>query len=256
MVNYLIEKINNMKTTFKILAVLGIYLFSLNIISLSRKEAKNEAVYAGRTDKNTKETTYNLSGLPTSRKWLTQLEWKGKHIKCTDYVTKARFKAWKKIHIETFIKFFGQAAQEEVKLYPKLKASVIVAQAILESNFGLSRLAVTGNNLFGHKYRGKTDNFIIAADDSPNDKFEGGFKSQWHSLRSHTKLLLKRYAPRIKGEASVEAWIGALCGGRNVKQSKKYRKKGGYVYATSCLNSCYQCKLRRIIKFYNLEKFD
>jgi flagellum-specific peptidoglycan hydrolase FlgJ len=243
-----------MKTTFKILAVLGIYLFSLNIISLSTKKAKNEAVYAGRKDKCTK-TKYNLSGLPTSRKWLSQNEWKGKHIKSTDYVTKARFKAWKKIHIKTFIKFFGQAAQEEVKLYPKLKASVIVAQAILESNFGLSRLAVTGNNLFGHKFRGEELGFLVAADDSPNDKFSK-FKSQWHSLRSHTKLLLKRYAPRITGEASVEAWIGALCGGRNVKQSKKYRKKGGYVYATSCLNSCYQCKLRRIIKFYNLEKFD
>lgn len=244
-----------MKTTFKILGITSIYLFSLCILSTNKKEAKITEVYAGRTDKKTKETTYNLSGLPKERKWLTSSEWKGKHIKSNDYITRSRFKAWKKIHIETFIKFFGQAAQEEVKNFPKLKASIIIAQAILESNFGLSRLAVEGNNLFGHKYRGQEEGFLIAADDSPTDKFTK-FKSQWHSLRSHSKLLMNRYSNRITGEATVDAWIGALCGGENVQQSKKFRKSGGYVYATSCLNSCYQCLLKKLIKKYNLTKYD
>ena len=41
------------------------------------------------------------------------------------------------------------------------------------------------------------------------------------------------------------------------KDSKKYVSEGGTVYATSCLKGkCYGQKLKDIIDFYNLEKFD
>lgn len=250
-----------MKLIIKILAITGVYLFSLCILSTETTKSlktANSEVYAGRYDKRPNSTKYNLSGLPVSRRWLTSSEWKGKHIKSNDYLTKSRFKHWKQIHIETFIKFIGQEIKKECENFPDLVPSVIIAQAIIESNFGLSRLAVEGNNLFGHKYKGKTNNFLIAHDDSPTDKFESGFKSQWFSIRAHSHLLNDKYKKRLQGKPTVENWLIALCGGMTAHQSKQFRKKtGGFLYATSCQTSpCYSKKLLQIIKKYNLYKYD
>jgi len=228
-------------------------LIVLFLSSASNKAQKQQlkSIWAGTKDK-TPETQYNTMGLPVDRLWLTSKEWRGKHI--PNHIVKSRFKAWKKIHIESFIKFFTAAAREESGVYKDIPPALYIAQAILESNFGLSRLAVTGNNLYGHKYHGKTDGFLVVNDDSPTDKFESGFKSQWHSIRSHSKLLMNRYHKRIKGTPTLEKWLGALCGGNTPAQSRKYRKKGGKVYATSCLcGEGYGQKLKRIIKYYNLE---
>lgn len=250
-----------MKTSLKILAVTGIYLFSLCILSTDSEKSvtgANSEVYAGRFDKAEEQTKYNLSGLPISRKWLTYQEWQGQHIPSNDYITRSRFKSWKQIHIQTFIKFIGNAVRQECKQFPDLIPSVIISQAILESNFGLSRIAVEGNNLFGHKYRGKTKGFLIAHDDSPTDKFESGFKSQWFSIRAHSHLLNDKYKKRIQGKPTVEKWLTALCGGLSADQSKEFRKKtGGFLYATSCQTSpCYSKKLNQIIKKYDLKRFD
>ena len=234
-----------------VLSVFIILIISLSSSDLKQFKTDKKPIWAGHTEP-TPDTEYNLSGLPVNRLWLTGREWKGRHIK--NHITKSRFKAWKKIHIETFIKFFGAEAKKESKVYPDIPPALYVAQAILESNFGLSRLAVTGNNLYGHKYRGQKDGFLVAADDSPDDKFTK-FKSQWYSLRSHSKLLMNRYRKRIKGTPTLDKWLAALCGGKNVAQSKRWRKKGGTVYATSCLCGVgYGQKLKRIIKYYNLDK--
>ncbi len=238
------------------LAVLTAFLFfgiSLQSSDIRPPEAQEKSIWAGTKDKTPKGSKYNASGLPKNRKWLTSKEWKGAHIK--DPSTKEKFKAWKAAHITQFIKFFTAAAREESGVYKDIPPALYISQAILESNYGLSRLAVTGNNLYGHKYHGKTDGFLVVNDDSPTDKFESGFKSQWHSIRSHSKLLMNRYRKRIKGTPSLDKWLSALCGGKNVKQSKRWRKKGGTVYATSCLcGTGYGQKLKRIIKCYNLDK--
>lgn len=239
----LAQKLNKLSTFILIVLFLS---------SASNKPQKQQlkSIWAGTKDK-TPETQYNKMGLPTNRLWLTSKEWRGKHIK--NHIVKSRFKAWKKIHIKQFIKFFGAEAKKESKVYPAIPPALYVAQCILESNFALSRLAVTGNNLYGHKYRGQKDGFLVAHDDSPTDKFTK-FKSQWYSLRSHSKLLMNRYHKRIKGTPTLEKWLGALCGGNTPAQSRKWRAKGGKVYATSCLcGEGYGQKLKRIIKYYNLE---
>ena len=242
----LAQKLNKFST----LALILIFLSSA-----SNKAEKQEfkSIWAGTKDKTPEHTTYNTMGLPTNRLWLTSKEWRGKHIK--NHIVKSRFKAWKKIHIESFIKFFGAEAVKESQVYPDIPPALYIAQAILESNFALSRLAVDGNNLYGHKYRGQKDGFLVAADDSPTDKFTK-FKSQWYSLRSHSKLLMNRYRKRITGTPTLDKWMTALCGGSNPAQSLKWRAKGGKVYATSCLcGTGYGQKLKRIIKSYKLETF-
>ena len=67
--------------------------------------------------------------------------------------------------------------------------------------------------------------FIIAADDSPKDKFTV-YESKWWCLRQHSKILNGRYKKRLKGN-TIRDWIEALCGGNTVEESKAFVKNGG-----------------------------
>ena len=222
-----------------------------------------EAIYAGRY-KKVDSTEYNSLGLPVDRYWLTHKEWRGKHIKNMPInkdkkrLLLKRFKSWKKDHMESFIERMARTASEECDIYPQIPPSLIIAQSIIESNFGLSKLAVEGNNLFGHKYRGKdADKFIVIHDDDPNDRFVK-YESVWFCLRAHTKgTLMKKYYTRIKGKPNLSKWLAALCGGITVEESKQWVKNGNTVYATSCMTEvCYAQKLKNIIECYNLDIFD
>jgi len=215
-------------------------------------ECDNE-VYAGRYDKSSGK--YDKIGLPTKREWLTSKEWRGDHVKGD---TLFLFKRWKKKYISEFINWMSQEAIIESTVYDKIPPSLIVAQLILESNYGKSRLACEANNFFGHKYRGKDkDKFIIAADDSPNDKFTK-YRSKWFSMRAHSKLLMKSYYPRLKGKPTLENWLIALCGSLTESGSRKFVSDGNYVYATSCYKGgyCYASKIKHIVNKYKLKRLD
>ena len=222
---------------------------------------ESEDVYAGRTEL-ADSCEYNSLALPKDRFWLSAREWRGSHIKHMDVqnrvkrILMTRFKAWKAMHISEFIEHMGAAAQEEHKNFPDIPASLYIAQSLIESNFGLSRLAIQGHNLFGHKYRGQKEGFIVAADDSPTDRFTR-FKSEWFSLRSHSYLLMRKYRKRISGKPNLDKWLIALCGGMTASRSRAYVDAGNSVYATSCYtNVCYSQKLKRIINHYKLRRFD
>ena len=210
-------------------------------------------VYAGRNDKAIGK--YDKIGLPTRREWLTANEWKGKHVKGD---TLFLFKRWKRRYIAQFINWISLEAVKESAVYDKIPPSLIVAQLILESKYGKSRLACEANNYFGHKYRGKDrDKFIIAADDSPTDKFTK-YRSKWFSLRAHSKLLMKLYYPRLKGKPTLDNWLVALCGSLTTKGSKKFVSRGNYVYATGCYKDgyCYVKSIKHIVNKYKLYKLD
>ena len=157
---------------------------------------------------------------------------------------------------QRFINELADVAVEESKLHNgAIPASLIIAQAILESNWGKSRLAKQANNYFGHKWRGK-GGWILVNDDAPNERFTK-YKSRWHSVRAHTTLLMGGlYKGRLKGEPTLENWLDALCGDSDSVESKRFVKKGGRVYATACYNSCYACKIRGIVEQWNLTKYD
>ncbi len=220
-------------------------------------------VYAGRTDK-AEIAEYNSLGLPKDRYWMSSSEWHGKHIKnmpinnAKKKLLLTRFKTWKQLHIKSFIDEMLKSAVKEHETFPEIPPSLIVAQAIIETNFGLSKLAIVGNNYFGHKYRGSNPSaYIVAADDSPTDRFTK-YKSTWFSLRHHTRnVLMKLYYPRCKGESDLNSWLNALCGAMTAEKSKKFVSKGNYVYATSCMTEvCYAQKLKNIIETFNLDIFD
>lgn len=96
-----------------------------------------------------------------------------------------------------YVQRFYKIAQKEMEQY-KIPASITLAQGLLESNVGESRLATKNNNHFGIKCfsrkckKGHCSNFT---DDSHKDFFRK-YRSAWESFRAHSQLLkAKRYQP-------------------------------------------------------------
>ena len=90
---------------------------------------------------------------------------------------------------ERYIDQYSKTAQEEAKKY-NIPASIKLAQGLLESNAGDSKLAKKENNHFGIKCRAKCQGCRCAnyTDDDRFDMFRI-FDSVWQSYREHSKLL-------------------------------------------------------------------
>jgi hypothetical protein len=104
--------------------------------------------------------------------------------------------------------FIEQVAKFAIKNYPEYKIlpSLVIAQAILESNWGKSGLTKKNNNLFGIKGRGgdfQTKEFVngkwitIVAGFRKYETFEG-------SIIDHSKLLNKPRYVKVKGETNYK----------------------------------------------------
>ena len=123
----------------------------------------------------------------------------------------------------------------------KIPASITLAQGILESNSGRSRLTVKGNNHFGvkcHKsWRGKR---IYHDDDARQECFRK-YEHPLSSFRDHSLFLFerKRYAALFDLKL------------RNYKGWAKGLKKAGYA-----TDPKYPKKLIRLIEDYELYRYD
>ena len=200
-----------------------------------------------------KETGYNDIGLPRDgRAWFTRDEFRGRHLQDSSYAMRKAFKEWKDNHQKRFLEYIIKGAIEEQKV-SGIPYQLVVAQAILESQYGTSKLAVLGCNLFGVKKKGGNGPSIMISDDSPTDLFNV-YRSNWESLRHHSKVLNGKYRARLKSkDPSLEEWVNCLCGCEsspcNTEKSRKFVEAGGQVYATSCLTKeSYSQKILRIIK--------
>jgi flagellum-specific peptidoglycan hydrolase FlgJ len=144
-------------------------------------------------------------------------------------------------HIQQYVKRFAPIAQAEMKKYG-IPASIKLAQGLLESNVGDSRLAKTCNNHFGIKCfsrtcaRGHCSNFT---DDSHKDFFRN-YDSAWESYRAHSRFLQKdRYIHLKKlGTRDYRNWAHGL-------------KKAGYA-----TDKRYAQKLIKIIETLKLDQYD
>lgn len=139
----------------------------------------------------------------------------------------------------TYIDKYKDLAMEQQQKY-KIPASITLAQGLLESGAGRSRLATEANNHFGIKTPGGwTGPYILADDDRPKERFRK-YRSVRESYEDHSLFLLK---PRYKRLftykiTDYKAWAHGLkaCG-----------------YAT---NPVYAKSLIRIIEAYSLHQFD
>jgi flagellum-specific peptidoglycan hydrolase FlgJ len=139
-----------------------------------------------------------------------------------------------------YIKHFAKTAIMEQQKFG-IPASITLAQGLLESNAGESRLAMESNNHFGIKCKSKCKGCTCRnyTDDSVYDMFRV-FESNWESFRAHSELLMgERYKGlhRLK-KTDYESWAYGL-------------KKAGYA-----TDPRYAEKLIALIEYFQLYRFD
>lgn len=139
-----------------------------------------------------------------------------------------------------YIDKYKDIAMEEMQKY-KIPASITLAQGILESGNGQSKLAKKGNNHFGIKchsdWKGKT---MRMDDDAPNECFRV-YKNAEESYRDHSKFLKNgsRYASLFELEITdYKGWARGL-------------KKAGYATLPTYANV-----LINYIETYDLQQYD
>jgi flagellum-specific peptidoglycan hydrolase FlgJ len=99
---------------------------------------------------------------------------------------------------QQYVKRFATVAQTEMEKFG-IPASITLAQGLLESNVGESKLAVENNNHFGIKCFSKSckkGHCSNHSDDTHKDFFRK-YNSAWESYRAHSQLLKQseRYRP-------------------------------------------------------------
>ncbi len=143
---------------------------------------------------------------------------------------------------QAYVKRFAKVAQKEMGKYG-IPASITLAQGLLESNVGESKLATRNNNHFGMKCfsrsctKGHCSNFT---DDSHKDFFRI-YKSAWESFRAHSLLLKRsdRYQRLFElGRRDYKGWAHGL-------------KKAGYA-----TDKAYAEKLINLIEDLELYQYD
>lgn len=121
----------------------------------------------------------------------------------------------KKARVQAYLDRYAGIAQREMKVYG-VPASITLAQGLLESNAGDSKLAVVSNNHFGIKCRKKCLGCTCRnyGDDTRYDMFRV-FDSVAESFREHSELLnTSRYAKLKAHGKNYQKWAHGLksCG--------------------------------------------
>lgn len=137
---------------------------------------------------------------------------------------------------EQYIQQYSGMAVDQMRRYG-IPASITLAQGLLESAAGTSRLAKEANNHFGIKVSGNwTGPYIIKSDDRPDDKFRV-YRSVADSYEDHSKFLRngRRYAFLFDLAANdYKGWAHGL-------------KRAGYAtsptYAQSLINMIHKFEL-------------
>jgi LysM repeat protein len=135
---------------------------------------------------------------------------------------------------------YRNIAKKEMKEYG-IPASITLAQGILESQSGKSRLAVEGNNHFGIKCHKDWQGQTIKHDDNEAQECFRKYLNPEESFKDHSRFLAerKRYAFLFRlPKTDYEAWARGL-------------KKAGYA-----TDPTYPDKLIYIIQKYDLAKLD
>lgn len=150
-------------------------------------------------------------------------------------------------NVQSFLNTIGPVAQQ-VAQENGIYASVMIAQAALESGWGNSALSTQGHNLFGVKWNG-TGNYVMM----PTQEYYGG---QWHtinakfqsynsyydSLTGYAKLIKNNFPNSTRANAATPQIAAA---------NLKYGVYGSYATDPNYANS-----LDRMISDYGLTRYD
>ncbi len=146
---------------------------------------------------------------------------KSKQEKCWDYVRR-----------------FIEVAKAERQKFG-IPVSITLAQGLLESDAGESRLTQKANNHFGVKTFNRSVAHVVMKDDTPNDKFKK-YDTAWESFRDHSLLLMRDHYKELQylSKTDYVGWAQGL-------------QKAGYA-----TDHQYAEKLVKIIENLKLYKFD
>lgn len=153
---------------------------------------------------------------------------------------------------EEFIEKIGKDAQK-VAWDNDLYASVMIAQAILESASGNSKLASAPNyNLFGIKgsYEGAHVQFATLEDDGSGNMY--GIQAYFRKYPSY-KESLEDYAKLLKGGT---AGSNAFYKGAWKSQTTSYEDATRFLTGRYATDTQYYLKLNGLIEAYQLTRFD
>lgn len=149
---------------------------------------------------------------------------------------------------QLFIKAIAPEAQAMQNQY-HIKASITMAQATLESNWGTSKLASQYHNLFGIKGTGENSRLMTTKEYTKGkwivikDRFKV-YPSWSASIKDHTQLMLN--GTQYKKENY-----------QRVIDAKNYREAAQALQdANYATDPDYASKLINVIKTYHLDKYD
>jgi hypothetical protein len=237
---------------------------------------KTEYIHAG-ADEMYPNMGYDENGW-SLRGYMSSYELKGKHCTTPESIVKFKneFERRKQVFVDTITERILEVCKGT-----SVPPSIVIAQAIIESAHGMSRLKIQANNMFGHMYHEGScigpfhengckgiDDKIKAFDRNVNGKLKSyyfrKYQSVWWCIKYHIWLLENGYkGRRIKAKTDRESWLAALCGCKDSRMLASDSKKSSYLYAGACAweandgkTSSYVENLRFIIKLYNLQKVD
>lgn len=151
-----------------------------------------------------------------------------------------------------FIEEIGEQAREVGQKYD-LYASVMIAQAILESGSGNSQLSSSpNNNLFGikGKYQGNYVDMSTLEDDGKGGMFT--ISARFRKYPS-TKASIEDYASLMKGGTSEQSSYYA---GAFKSNTQNYREATNFLTGRYATDIRYYEKLNGLIETYELTKYD
>lgn len=153
-----------------------------------------------------------------------------------------------------YMNFINDIKEVAIDNYEKYKVlpSITIAQAILESNWGESRLSSDFNNYFGIKADANWNGESVFLETNEfynntiNDKFRK-YKNKYDSIRDHGKFLYENKRYKNNGVFSAKTYIPQAIALQNAGYSTIEDSNGKKVYAQYLIN---------LIKQYNLQLID
>ncbi|GEO78072.1 autolysin [Companilactobacillus mindensis DSM 14500] len=153
---------------------------------------------------------------------------------------------------QQFIDYIGNSARK-LAANNDLYASVMIAQAMIESGWGTSGLASAPNyNLFGIKgdYKGESVNMGTQEDDGTGSLYS--ISSNFRKYPSY-KESLEDYVSLLRGGTSGNSQMYA---GAWKSNTQSYKDATKYLTGRYATDTTYADKLNSVIEKYNLTQFD
>jgi len=171
-------------------------------------------------------------------KILKKFEVKPSKVELKSYKTKKELSVAERVN--NYVATFSPVASEEMKIYD-IPASITLAQGILESGMGDSRLALAANNHFGIKCHSEWGGKRIYHDDDEKGECFRVYKDPRTSYRDHSLFLTSRPRYNFLFDLKIDDYKGWAKG----------LKKAGYA-----TDPKYPDKLISLIERYRLGRFD